>query len=136
MIPGDERTLVILKPDAVTRGLIGEILSRFEKRWLHIKNMKMIQLDVEDAHAHYAEHKGKTFYSDLISSIIAGPVVVLIIEGQDAVMVVRTMMGSTIPAWADPGTIRGDMALGVPNNLIHGSDSPESAKREIELFYD
>lgn len=135
MIPGDERTLVILKPDAVARGLIGEILSRFEKRWLHIKDMKMMQIGGELAHEHYREHNGKPFYPGLIQAIMAGPSVVLVIEGPDAVMVVRTMMGSTYPATAAPGTIRGDMALGVPNNLIHGSDSLKSAAREIKLFY-
>lgn len=136
MIPGDERTLVILKPDAVARGLIGEILSRFEKRYLHIRDMKMMQhIDGELAHEHYREHNGKPFYPGLIQAIMAGPVVVLVIEGLNAVMVVRHMIGATDPLWAAQGTIRGDMALGVPNNLIHGSDSPESAKREIELFY-
>ena len=135
MLIGDERTLVILKPDAVTRGLVGEILSRFEKRWLHIKDMKMMQIGGELAHEHYREHNGKPFYPDLIQSIMAGHVVVLVIEGPDAITVVRTMMGNTAPAAAAPGTIRGDMALRMPNNLIHGSDSGESAAREIKLFY-
>lgn len=135
MIPGDERTLVILKPDAVARGLIGEILSRFEKRWLHIKNMKMMQIGEELAHEHYKEHNGKPFYPGLIQAIMAGPAVVLIIEGPKAVEAVRMMMGNTYPIDSLPGTIRGDLALGVPNNLIHGSDSPESAAREIKLFY-
>lgn len=135
MIPGEERTLVILKPDAVARGKIGEILSRFESRYLHIKDMKMMQIHGETAHEHYQEHNGKPFYPDLISSIMAGPVVVLVLEGPNAVQVVRNMLGATNPADAAPGTIRGDLALGMPNNMIHGSDSVESAKREIKIFY-
>lgn len=130
-----ERTFCMVKPDGVQRGLIGEILSRFERRGMKICALKMIKIPRELAERHYAEHKGKSFYPSLIDYITSGPVVCMVIEGDNAVSVVRTMMGKTNPQDADSGTIRGDLAIQTGRNIVHGSDSPESAKREIELFF-
>ncbi len=129
-----ERTLVILKPDAVQRGLIGPILTRIEQRGFRIAAMKMMRIGRELAEQHYAEHKGKSFYEGLIAFITSAPVVVMVVEGPQAVRIIRQMMGKTNAADAAPGTIRGDFALSM-KNLIHGSDSPESAAREIALYF-
>jgi nucleoside-diphosphate kinase len=130
-----ERTLIILKPDAVQRGLIGPILSRFEAKGLRFAGLKLMRITLDLAGRHYAEHQGKPFYEGLVSFITSGPVVVGVLEGLNAIATTRTMMGATNPANAAPGTIRGDYALSVGNNIVHGSDSPESAQREIALFF-
>jgi len=131
----DEATLVICKPDAVRRGLVGEILSRLERKGLRIEALKMMRVDRELAERHYAEHAEKPFFGELVAFITSGDVVVARVAGRQAVSVVRTLMGSTDPADSAPGTIRGDLALTVTDNLIHGSDSPESANRELDLFF-
>ena len=131
-----DRTLVICKPDAVERGLVGEIVSRLERKGLRIVAMELRQIDEEIAGRHYAEHQGKPFYGDLVSFITRSPSVLLVVEGpEDTYKVVRTLMGVTNPRDAAPGTIRGDLAVELTENLVHGSDSPESAKREIDLFF-
>jgi nucleoside-diphosphate kinase len=130
-----EKTLVIIKPDAVQRGLIGTIVDRLEKRGLQIAAMKMIQMTPDLARRHYAVHQGKHFFDGLMRYITSGPVVVLVVEGARAIEVVRRVMGATDPVRAEAGTIRGDFALDMGRNLIHGSDSPESAATEIELFF-
>ncbi len=130
-----ERTLVLMKPDAMQRGLAGEILSRLERRGLRIAALRLFQMDEAMARRHYGEHEGKPFYEELISHITACPIIAAVMEGSDAVEVVRRTMGATNPAEAEPGTIRGDLALETGRNLIHGSDSPESATREIALFF-
>ncbi len=130
-----ERTLVLMKPDAMQRGLAGEILSRLERRGLRIAALRLFQMDEAMARRHYGEHEGKPFYEGLISYITACPIIAAVLEGTDAVEVVRRTIGATNPAEAEPGTIRGDLALETGRNLIHGSDSPESAKREIALFF-
>ncbi|ASJ11080.1 nucleoside-diphosphate kinase [Thermococcus sp. P6] len=133
-----ERTLVILKPDAVVRGLMGEIISRFEKRGLKIVGMKMIWIDRELAEKHYEEHRGKPFFEGLVDYITKAPSVVMVVEGRYAVSVVRKMCGATDPKDAEPGSIRGDYGLDVGDaiyNVIHASDSPESAEREITLYF-
>jgi nucleoside-diphosphate kinase len=130
-----ERTLVILKPDAIQRGLAGEVISRLERRGLRIVALKMTQIGKPLAARHYGEHKAKPFYQGLIDYITSGPVVVAVLEGTKAIEVVRTTMGKTNPAEAAPGTIRGDLGLEMGRNLIHGSDSKASAKREIALFF-
>ena len=131
----DESTLVICKPDAVRRGLVGEILSRLERKGLRIEALRMMRVDRELAERHYAEHTEKPFFGELVEFITSGDVVVARVTGRQAVSVVRTLMGSTDPAASAPGTIRGDLALTVTDNLIHGSDSPESAARELALFF-
>lgn len=130
-----QRTLVLAKPDAVRRGLVGEIVSRIERKGLRISAMRMIDVDKALAEQHYAEHRDKPFFSDLVSFITSGPVVAMVVEGRDAVAVVRNLMGATDPAKAAPGTIRGDFAIEITENLVHGSDSPESAERECKLFF-
>jgi len=130
-----ERTLVIIKPDAVQRRLIGEILTRFERRGLRIIGMKMIRIDRPLAEKHYAEHKGKDFFEPLIEYITAAPAVVIVLEGYEAIAAVRRMLGATDPARAEPGTIRADYAMQTRYNLVHGSDSPTTAQREIDLFF-
>ena len=131
-----DRTLVICKPDAVERGLVGEIVSRLERKQLRIVAMELRQIDKDTAGRHYAEHEGKPFYGDLVSFITRSPSVLLVVEGpEDTYKVVRTLMGVTNPREAAPGTIRGDLAVELTENLVHGSDSPESAKREIDLFF-
>lgn len=124
-----------MKPDAVQRGLIGAILQRFEDRGLKVVAMKMLRVSRNLAETYYAEHKGKAFFEPLMSYIGSGPVVAMVLEGEGAAAIVRKMMGKTNSAEAEPGTIRGDFALTIGRNLIHGSDSPESAKREIPLFF-
>lgn len=131
-----DRTLVICKPDAVERGLVGQIVSRIEDRTLRIVAAELRTIDKAVAAEHYGEHQGKPFYEDLVAFITRGPALLLVIEGpRDTCSVVRSMMGSTDPAKAAPGTIRGDLAISTTENLIHGSDSPESAAREIALFF-
>jgi len=130
-----ERTFVLLKPDTVQRALVGEIVGRFERRGLKLVAMKMLRVTRSLGETYYAEHKGKPFFEPLMSYIAAGPVVAMVLEGDGAVASVRRMMGKTNSAEAEPGTIRGDLALTIGRNVIHGSDSPESAKREISLFF-
>jgi len=128
--------LVICKPDAVERGLVGEILGRLERRGLRLARAELRTIDKELASAHYAEHAGKPFYDELIAYITRGPAMFAVFEGPEGtVQVVRQTMGATNPANAAPGTIRGDLAVSMPDNLIHGSDSPGSARREVALFF-
>lgn len=130
-----DRTLVICKPDAVERGLIGEIVGRIERKNLRITAMRLLVIDKELAERHYAEHVGKPFYEDLVAFITRGPSVAMVAVGQEAQSVVRTLMGATNPRDASPGTIRGDLAIELTENLVHGSDSAESAEREIAIFF-
>jgi nucleoside-diphosphate kinase len=131
-----DRTLFLCKPDAVERGLVGEIVGRLERRGLTIVAMDLRHIDVELATAHYAEHDGKPFFDELVTFITRGPLVAMVVAGgPDTWQVVRTVMGATNPREAAPGTIRGDLALETGENLVHGSDGPESAEREIALFF-
>uniref|UniRef100_A0A7C5VVY6 Nucleoside diphosphate kinase n=1 Tax=Thermomicrobium roseum TaxID=500 RepID=A0A7C5VVY6_THERO len=130
-----ERSLIIVKPDAVQRGLIGEVLRRLEQRGLRFVGLKLMQIDRKLAEQHYAEHRGKPFFEELLEFITSGPVVVGVVEGPRAIEVTRKTMGATDPAKAEPGTIRGDLALTIGQNVIHGSDSPEKAAYEIGLFF-
>ena len=130
-----ERTLIIVKPDGVHRGLVGEVLGRFEARGLKLVGLKLMRISRELAERHYAEHQGKGFYDGLVTFITSGPVVVGVVEGPGVIAMVRTMMGATNPANAAPGTLRGDFAVAVSYNVIHGSDGPESAQREIGLYF-
>ena len=131
-----ERTLVICKPDAVERGLVGEVISRIERRGLRLVAAELRTITTEVAEVHYAEHAGKPFFDDLVVFITRSPVLVMVVEGPEGVhKVLRTMMGATNPAEAAPGTIRGDLAIEMGENVIHGSDSPESAVREIGIFF-
>jgi len=130
-----QRTLVLVKPDGVQRGLVGEIIGRLERRGLKLISLKLMQISRELAARHYAEHQGKPFYNGLLAFITSGPVVAMIWEGREAVTVVRSLMGSTDPLKAAPGTIRGDLALDLGMNLIHGSDSPARAEAEMALFF-
>ncbi len=130
-----QQTLVLLKPDAVQRGLVGEIISRLERRGLKIVAMKMIWMDEALAKRHYAIHEGKSFFAGLVDFITSSPIIAAVIEGENAVEMVRRTMGETDPANANPGTIRADFALAIGRNLIHGSDSEENAVKEIELFF-
>ena len=130
-----ERTLILLKPDALQRGLAGEIITRMEQRGLKIVGMKLMQLDDAFARRHYAEHEGKPFYESLVSYMTSGPVVVQVLQGEDAVMKNRDLMGATNPQEAAPGTIRADFAESIDANAVHGSDAVESAAREIAHFF-
>ncbi len=130
-----DRTLVICKPDAVERGLVGEIVGRLERKGLKLVATDLRTIDSRTAARHYAEHEGKPFYDDLVTFITRGPALLLVVEGPDAFKVVRTLMGATNPREAAPGTIRGDLAIELTENLVHGSDSPESAVREISIFF-
>ncbi len=130
-----ERTYVMVKPDGVQRQLVGEILQRFEKKGLRIAALKMIQIPEEMAKKHYAEHAHRSFFQELVAFITSSPVVAMVLEGENAVKLCRTMMGATKAEEAAPGTIRGDFAQYTGKNLIHGSDSVESAQREIEIFF-
>ena len=130
-----EKTLVLVKPDAMARGLAGEILARFERRGLVVRAARLVHVDRDLAERHYAEHAEKPFFGELVEFITSGPTLALVLEGESAIPVVRTTMGATNPAKAAPGTIRGDLALAMPDNLVHGSDAPESARREIELWF-
>lgn len=130
-----ERTLVLIKPDAVRRGLAGEILSRFERRGLAIREARLLTVDRDLAEEHYAEHREKPFFGELVTFITSAPTLALVLEGEGAIATVRATMGATNPADATPGSVRGDLALSMPDNLVHGSDSPESAAREIDLWF-
>jgi len=130
-----ERTLVLIKPDAVQRGLAGEILGRFERRGLTIREARLVQVDREFAEQHYAEHAEKPFFGELVEFITSAPTLALALEGEGAIATVRRTMGATNPADSEPGSIRGDLALSMPDNLVHGSDSPESAQRELALWF-
>ncbi|HSE81194.1 MAG TPA: nucleoside-diphosphate kinase [Gaiellaceae bacterium] len=130
-----ERTLVLIKPDAMQRRLAGEILARFEQRGLQIRAAKLVLVDEQLAGEHYAEHREKPFFGELVEFITSSPTLALVLEGESAIQVVRTTMGATNPVESAPGTIRGDLALAMPDNLVHGSDSPESAGREIALWF-
>ncbi len=131
-----ERTLVLVKPDAMQRGLAGEILARLERRGLRIVGLKLLQVAPALAERHYGEHVGKPFYEGLVRYITACPIVAAVFEGTDAVEAVRSTIGKTNPRDAAPGTIRGDLGLEIGRNLVHGSDSPESAGREVALFFE
>lgn len=131
-----ERTLVLIKPDGVKRSLAGEILARFERRGLELRGAKLMLVDASLAGEHYGEHREKPFFGELVEFITSSPTLALVLEGESAIEVVRTTMGATNPVNAAPGTVRGDLALAMPDNLVHGSDSPESASREIALWFD
>jgi nucleoside-diphosphate kinase len=130
-----ERTLVLIKPDAMERGLAGEILARFERRGLAIREARLVSVDRELAERHYAEHAEKPFFGELVEFITSGPTLALALEGEGAISTVRRTMGATNPADSEPGSIRGDLALSMPDNLVHGSDSPDSAQHELELWF-
>lgn len=130
-----ERTLVLVKPDAVQRGLIGEIISRLERRGLHPVAIKLMKVSIAMAEGHYDEHREKPFFAGLVEFITSSPVVAMVWEGPGAVALVRSMMGATNPQSSPPGTIRGDLALSLAMNVIHGSDSPQSAAREVAIFF-
>src|SRR6187200_2256751 len=130
-----ERTLFMVKPDGVARGLVGEIVSRIERRGLSIRAMRLLWVSPEQAADHYSEHSEKPFYPGLVEFITSGPVVAMVIEGHSAVSTVRGMMGATNPLDSAPGTIRGDFALEIGENIVHGSDSKASARRELALFF-
>ncbi len=130
-----ERTLVLIKPDAMQRRLAGQILARFEQRGLAVSAAKLVLVDEALAGEHYAEHREKPFFGELVEFITSSPTLALVLEGESAIQVVRTTMGATNPVDSAPGTIRGDLALAMPDNLVHGSDSPASAQREIALWF-
>jgi nucleoside-diphosphate kinase len=130
-----ERTLVLIKPDAIQRALAGEILARFERRGLRLVDAKLVHVDRDLAERHYAEHAEKPFFGELVEFITSAATLALVLEGEGAIALVRTTIGATDPADAGPGTIRGDLALSMPDNLVHGSDSSESAEREIALWF-
>ena len=135
-MPDLERTFVMIKPDAHARKLSGEILARFERRGFTVRAMRLLRVTPEQAAQHYAEHEGKPFYEDLVAFITRGPALLMVVEGpEDTWKVVRTLMGTTNPKEAAPGTIRGDLAVELTENLVHGSDGPESAEREIGIFF-
>jgi len=131
-----ETTFLMVKPDGVQRGLIGEVVSRVEGRGLRIDAMKMIQIDSERAQEHYAEHEGKDFYEPLLEYITSGPVVAMAVSGDSAISVIRGMVGETDPQDANPGTIRGDFGLDISRNIVHAADSKESAERELDIFFE
>ena len=130
-----ERTLILVKPDAFARGLTGEILARFERKGLKIVALKHMQLDEETAKKHYAEHEGKPFFGELVSFITSAPLVAAVLEGESAIAAARQVIGATNPLEATTGSIRGDFAIAVGTNMVHGSDSPESGQREAGLFF-
>jgi nucleoside-diphosphate kinase len=130
-----ERSLVLIKPDAVQRSLAGQIISRLERKGLKIVAMKMLHMDKDLAQRHYAIHKGKAFFDDLVAFITSSPLIAIVFQGENAVQVIRQMMGETDPAKALGGTIRGDLGIDVGHNLVHGSDSPQNACQEIDLFF-
>ncbi len=130
-----ERTFVAVKPDGLQRGLVGEIISRFEKRGLKLVGLRLLQVTRQMAETHYGEHKGKPFFDGLVKFITSGPVVAMVWEGKDAIAIARATIGATNPASAAPGTIRGDLAIEIGRNVVHGSDGPESATREIGIFF-
>ena len=131
-----EKTLILVKPDGVQRGLTGQIISRFENRGLKLVGLKLIQMSPELAAQHYAVHEGKGFYDSLIEYIVSGPVVAMVWQGENAIAAARATMGSTRPVESTPGTIRGDFGMEVGRNLVHGSDEPENAVKEVALFFD
>jgi nucleoside-diphosphate kinase len=130
-----ERTLVLVKPDGVARGLVGEVIGRVERKGLRLAALELRTLDAEIARTHYAEHAEKPFFADLVAFITSGPLVAAVVEGDRAVEAFRQLAGATDPVKAAPGSVRGDFATEVQNNIVHGSDSPESAEREIKLFF-
>ena len=130
-----QRTFVMVKPDAFRRRLAGEILARFERRGLELRALRLLRVGQAQAQRHYAEHEGKPFYPGLVEFITSGPVVAMVLEGPDAVATVRTMMGATNPLQSAPGTIRGDYALEIDENIVHGADSTQSAEREIGIYF-
>jgi nucleoside-diphosphate kinase len=130
-----ERTFIMVKPNGVARGLVGEVVARFERRGLILRAMKLMRIPRELAERHYAEHSEKPFFGELVDFITSGPVVAMVWEGNEAIGVARTMMGATDPVKAAPGTIRGDFATVMAENMVHGSDGPQSAEREIGLFF-
>jgi nucleoside-diphosphate kinase len=130
-----DRTLILVKPDAFARNLTGEIIARFERKGLRIAALRYMTMDVGLAEQHYAEHQGKPFFGELVSFITSGPLVAMVLEGKDAVRAARQVIGATNPLEAAPGSIRGDFAVEVGQNMVHGSDSPESAAREAALFF-
>ena len=130
-----ETTLVLIKPDGVQKKICGEIIGRLEKKGLTIRGMKLLKLSQEQAEKHYEEHKTKPFFGELVSFITSGPLVALAVGGENSIKVLRAMMGSTNPVEAAPGTIRGDFALSISHNVIHGSDSPASAERELAIYF-
>jgi len=132
---GIEKTFIMIKPDGVERGLVGEVIARLERKGLRLEKIRSLRIDEAMARLHYAEHTGKTFFVDLVEFITSGPVVATEWSGESAVSVARTLMGATDPKQAAPGTIRGDFGLIVTNNIVHGSDSPQSAERELEIFF-
>ena len=134
-MPGTERTLVLVKPDGVQRQLVGRILARYEARGLKLVGLKLVRVDRDLAERHYAEHSEKPFFGELVSFITSGPTLALALEGEGAIATARSTIGATNPAEATPGSIRGDFALAMPNNLVHSSDSPESAERELALWF-
>jgi|SRR5579875_289389 len=130
-----ERTLILVKPDAFARSLTGEIIARFERKGLRLVALKLTTLERELAERHYAEHQGKPFYEELVQFITSGPLVAMVLEGEEAVSAARQVIGATNPLEAAPGSIRGDYAIAVGQNMVHGSDSPQSAQREVALFF-
>jgi len=130
-----DKTLILVKPDAFARGLTGEIIARFERKGLKIASLKYMQMDRDLAQQHYAEHEGKPFFGELVEFITSGPLVAMVLEGYEAVVAARQVIGATNPLEAAPGSIRGDFALEVGQNMVHGSDSNESAERETKLFF-
>ena len=130
-----ERTLILIKPDAFARGLSGEIIARFERKGLRLTAMNLMTMSRELAGRHYAEHEGKPFYEELVSFITSGPLVAMVLEGEQAVVAARQVIGATNPLQATTGSIRGDFAIEVGQNMVHGSDAPESAVREVALFF-
>ncbi len=130
-----ERTLILIKPDAFARGLTGELIARFERKGLRLAALRQLTMDRELAARHYAEHQGKPFYEELVTFITSGPLVAMVLEGEQAVAAARQVIGATDPLQASPGSIRGDLAISVGQNMVHGSDSVESAAREVALFF-
>ena len=130
-----EKTLILIKPDAFARGLTGEIVARFERKGLRIAALKHMQVTEDLARRHYAEHEGKPFFGELVEFITSGPIVAMVLEGEEAIRAARQVIGATNPLEAAPGSIRGDFAIAVGQNMVHGSDSPESAEREAGLFF-
>ena len=130
-----ERTLILIKPDAVERGLAGEIVATFERRGFVLRAARLLRVDRDLAERHYAEHREKPFFGELVDFITSGPTLAFVLEGEGAVATCRKTIGATNPADADPGSLRGEFALAMPNNLVHGSDSPESAQREIGIWF-
>jgi nucleoside-diphosphate kinase len=130
-----EQTLILVKPDGVKRKLIGEVISRIEAKNFDIREMKTMTVSRELAEEHYGEHREKDFFGDLVEFITSGPIVAMRVEGENVIKIMRNIMGATNPAEASPGTIRGDLALTIDENIVHGSDKPESAERELKLFF-